>query len=167
MLFYSSRLGLFGLPRWLSGEESARQCRRPRFDPWVRKIPWRRAWQPSPVFLPGESHGQRSLAGYGARVARVGRTRLSFPHTHGPRQQHPLLLLGWAWWVGGCPCVSGSDSVPGMFCSHKPGRHPRSVRLPVWSCGCVFSAHLEHSGNRLCAECVSIQASAAWKLRRD
>ena len=32
--------------------------------PWVRKIPWRRAWQPTPVFLPGESHGQRSLAGY-------------------------------------------------------------------------------------------------------
>ena len=35
-----------------------------RFDPWVGKIPWRRAWQPTPVFLPGESHGQRSLAGY-------------------------------------------------------------------------------------------------------
>ena len=34
------------------------------FDPWVGKIPWRRAWQPTPVFLPGESHGQRSLAGY-------------------------------------------------------------------------------------------------------
>ena len=40
------------------------QCRRPGFGPWVRKIPWRRAWQPTPVFLPGESHGQRSLAGY-------------------------------------------------------------------------------------------------------
>ena len=35
-----------------------------RFNPWVRKIPWRRAWQPTPVFLPGEYHGQRSLAGY-------------------------------------------------------------------------------------------------------
>ena len=33
-------------------------------DPWVRKIPWRRTWQSTPVFLPGESHGQRSLAGY-------------------------------------------------------------------------------------------------------
>ena len=33
-------------------------------DPWVRKVPWRRAWQPTPVFLPGEFHGQRSLAGY-------------------------------------------------------------------------------------------------------
>ena len=35
-----------------------------RFDPWVRKIPWRRARQPTPVFLPGESQGQRSLVGY-------------------------------------------------------------------------------------------------------
>ena len=33
------------------------------FDPWVGKIPWRKAWEPIPVFLPGESHGQRSLAG--------------------------------------------------------------------------------------------------------
>ena len=37
---------------------------RHRFDPWVGKIPWRRAWQPTAVFLPGESYGQRSLAGY-------------------------------------------------------------------------------------------------------
>ena len=40
------------------------QCRRSRFDPWVGKIPWRRKWQPTPVFLPGEAHGQRRLAGY-------------------------------------------------------------------------------------------------------
>ena len=49
-----------GLPRWC-------QCRRHerlRFDPWVRKLSWRRKWQPTPVFLPGEFHEQRSLAGY-------------------------------------------------------------------------------------------------------
>ena len=40
------------------------QCRRPGFDPWVGKIPWRRKWQPTPVFLPGKSHGWRSLVGY-------------------------------------------------------------------------------------------------------
>ena len=40
------------------------QCRRPRFDPWVGKIPWRREWQPTPVFLSGASCGQRSLTGY-------------------------------------------------------------------------------------------------------
>ena len=42
---------------------NARDVRR-GFDPWVGKIPWRRKWQPTPVFLPGESHGQRSLTGY-------------------------------------------------------------------------------------------------------
>ena len=55
------------LPRWLSGKESTCQCRRHRrcgFKPWVRKIPWRRKWQPTPVVLPGKSHGQRSLVGH-------------------------------------------------------------------------------------------------------
>ena len=56
-----------GFPAGASGKEPTCQCRRSKrlgFDPWVRKIPWRRAWQPTPVFLPGESHGQRSVAGY-------------------------------------------------------------------------------------------------------
>ena len=43
----------FQLPRWLSGKESACQCRRPRFNPWVEKIAWRRKWPPTPVFLLG------------------------------------------------------------------------------------------------------------------
>ena len=42
------------------------------FDPWVRKILWRRKWQPTPVFLPEESHGQRNLASYRLQVYRVG-----------------------------------------------------------------------------------------------
>ena len=40
------------------------QCRRPRFDSWVGKVPWRRKWQPTQGSLPGKFHGQRSLAGY-------------------------------------------------------------------------------------------------------
>ena len=40
------------------------QCTRPKFNPWVGKIPWRRRWQPTPAFLPGEFYGQRILAGY-------------------------------------------------------------------------------------------------------
>ena len=55
-------------PRWLSGKESTRQCKRHRrlgFDLWVGNIPWWRKWQPTLVFLSGESHGQRSLVGYG------------------------------------------------------------------------------------------------------
>ena len=54
-----------GLPGGSVGKESA-QCRRHRrykFDPWVGKTPWRRSWQLTPVFLPGEAHGQRNLAG--------------------------------------------------------------------------------------------------------
>ena len=55
-----------GLPWWLSGKESACHCRRHRRrgQSLDRKIPWRRKWQPTPVFLPGKSHGQRSQAGY-------------------------------------------------------------------------------------------------------
>ena len=52
------------LPWWLSGKESACQCRRCGFHLWVRKIPWRRNWQPMPVLLPRKSHRQRSLVGY-------------------------------------------------------------------------------------------------------
>ena len=54
------------LPWWLSGKESFCQCRRHRrcgFDPWVGKFPWRKKWQPIPVFLPGKSHGRRSHVG--------------------------------------------------------------------------------------------------------
>ena len=48
-------------------KEPTYQCRnykRHGFDPWVGKIPWKRAFQPTPVFLPGESHGQRNMTGY-------------------------------------------------------------------------------------------------------
>ena len=52
------------LPWWLSVKESAFQCRRHGIHSWFRKIPWRREWQLTPVFLPGKSHGQRRLAGH-------------------------------------------------------------------------------------------------------
>ena len=53
-----------GLPWWLRWQSICLKCRRLGFDPWVRKIPWRRKWQPTPAFLPEKSHGQRSLVGY-------------------------------------------------------------------------------------------------------
>ena len=62
--------GRSGLPGGTSDKEPACHCRRHkrcRVDPWVGNIPWRRTWQPTPVFLPGESYGQRSLAGYSPR----------------------------------------------------------------------------------------------------
>ena len=54
-------------PGGASGKESACQCgshKKRGFDPWVGKIPWRRTWESTPVFLPGESHRRRSLVGY-------------------------------------------------------------------------------------------------------
>ena len=45
------------------------------FDPWVRKIPWKREWLPTPVFLPGEHHGQRSLVGY---IQSMGSQRVGY-----------------------------------------------------------------------------------------
>ena len=53
-----------GLPWWLRGYSICLVCGRPGFYPWVGKIPWRRKWQSTPVLLPGESHGGRSLVGY-------------------------------------------------------------------------------------------------------
>ena len=73
-----------GLPRWCCGKESACQCRkhkRLRFDPWVGKIPWRRTWQPTPICLPGESHGQKSLAGSGP-LGHKSQTQLKWLSMH-------------------------------------------------------------------------------------
>ena len=53
-----------GFPDSSVGKESACNAEEPRFDPWVGKIPWRREWQPTPVFLPREFLGQRNLVGY-------------------------------------------------------------------------------------------------------
>ena len=60
ILFWTSLMAQ-GSP---DGKSLCQQCRRPYLDPWVGKIPWRRKRQPTPVFLPGKSHGQKSLVGY-------------------------------------------------------------------------------------------------------
>ena len=69
----------------MSGKEPTCQCRRPkrhRFDPWVRKLPWRRAWQLTPVFSPGESHGHRSLEGYYSYGCKELDTTEATEHAH-------------------------------------------------------------------------------------
>ena len=91
-----------GLPRWLTGKESAcqyRRCRGHGFDPWVGKIPWRRKWQPTPVFSPGKFHGQRSLAGYNPWSHKVVECsgKLKCP------------ALRWTTWFRvGCCCPTGT-----------------------------------------------------------
>jgi len=56
------------LPWWLNSEESTCNagdaCEKHRLDPWAKNIPWRRKWQPTPVFLSEKSHGKRNLVGY-------------------------------------------------------------------------------------------------------
>ena len=70
-----------GLRWWLRQSRICLQCGRPVLDPRVGKIPWRRERLPTPVFLPGESHGQRSLAGYSPQGRKESDTteRLTFP----------------------------------------------------------------------------------------
>ena len=68
--------------RWHSGKESACQSRRQercRFDPWVRKIPWSKKWQPTQVFLPGKFNGQSNLTGF---VRPMGLQRLGQDWAH-------------------------------------------------------------------------------------
>ena len=94
---------LQGFPRWLSGKEFAcqrRRCRRHRFDPWVGKIPWRRKWQPAPVFLLGKFHEQRSLLGYDPEAGRggeVGSQKVEHDwgteHAHMPLKDHISSLV--------------------------------------------------------------------------
>ena len=68
-----------------------RRCQRCGFNPWVRKIPWRRAWQPTPVFLPGESHEQRSLVGYRPCGCKESDTTEVTEHAHTHAWHHNVM----------------------------------------------------------------------------
>ena len=94
-------------PKWFSGKESACQCRRCLFDPWVgKKIPGRRKWQPTLVFLPGESQGQRSLEGHGvghnwsdfaaAAAAYTGGKKNTSQHTISCHRFSEILIQAWS-----------------------------------------------------------------------
>ena len=87
-VFYSFWRSIrIGLPRWHNGKESSCQCRRCKrlgFNPCVGKIPWRREWQPAPVFLPGEFHGQT--------MGSQSRTPLRESDTHQNGRQTPSII---------------------------------------------------------------------------
>ena len=68
-------------------------CRRHGFDPWVGKIPWRREWQPTPVFLPGTSHGQRSLRGYRPRAWKELDTTKQLDSNEGLSEEEPKAVI--------------------------------------------------------------------------
>ena len=85
---------VWGFPGGTSGKELTCQCRRHKrrdFYPWVETISWSRKWQPTPVFLPGESHGQRSLKGYSPQgCTESDTTEWLSTYTH---QQSPYVKL--------------------------------------------------------------------------
>ena len=68
LLLLSLQNAIFLFNCFHSSKKSTCKCKKCRFDPWVGKIPWRRKQQPTPVFLPGKSHGQKKLVGYGPWV---------------------------------------------------------------------------------------------------
>ena len=134
------------------GKEPTCQCTRHKkheFGPWIGKIRWRRAWQPTPVFLPGESHGQRGLAGYSPWGHKESDTTEVTQHARGSRAGmrydpsklgcnlrtlagHALLPLGniankvwlvWEVWAQGVPGVRW----------HREGRTPsRGALVKRW-----------------------------------
>ena len=80
----------WGSPGGTSGKQAVSQCKkRCGFSPWVGKIPWRRAWQPTPVLLPGESHEQRSLVGYSPWGCKESNVTEATGHTHSSSEHDP------------------------------------------------------------------------------
>ena len=116
-----------GLPWWLSWKRICLQCRKPRFDSWFSRIPWRKQWQPIPVFLHGKSHGQRCLVGYnpwGHKESDMTK-QVTFslftglPWWLSGKRTHLLMQETWIWSLRKVPWrrkwQSTSVFLPGMF----------------------------------------------------
>ena len=109
------------------------QCGRPGLNPWVGKIPWRRKWQSTPVLLPGESHGWRSLVSYSPRGCKESDTteqlHLTSPHLNATRANAGV-------WEGGSGGLAQEAGVPGAL-ALAPGEEKEenlgSTRLTVAS----------------------------------
>ena len=100
-------------------EETDCQCRRPGFDPWVGKIPWKRAWQPTAMFLSGETHGQGSLVGYSAWDRRVGHDWVTFTHID-PHSTHSLSFSSLTLTHTGTPQTQVSKDSTNMVSGESP-----------------------------------------------
>ena len=122
---------------WISWLRICLQCRRPRFDSWVGKIPWRSKRQPTPVFLSVESHGQRSLAGYSPWGCK-SRTRLSDQTTNTTMSadsqasySFPILLSTRGVWS--YPLATGASSVYSTLTLHlQTAPSPAALPPPRW-----------------------------------
>ena len=117
-----------------SGKESPCQhtiCKRHKFDPWVGKMPWRKAWQPTPVFLPGEFHGLTRLVGYSPWVHRVGCNWVTFTSLQwslrrtGCGTRYPW---GWPWaflWTNQEGSPLSEDLSPGLSPTYQDVARPK------------------------------------------
>ena len=120
---------IYGLPWWLCVKESTCQCRRPGFNPCVGKVPWRRDWQPTPVFLPGEFHGQRSLVGYspwGHKELDITE-RLTYTHPSGCCENSISIKTLSTYYVVVFSCQVVSNSATSWTIFHK---FPLSMGFP-------------------------------------
>ena len=132
---------LYKLPLWLSSKESTYKCRRPRrneFSPSVGKIPWRRAWLPPPVFLPGKSHGQRSLAGcrlWGRRVGHSRTEQVCYTSVHclESLKAHSIAPV-FKSWDSGCVTCSAPCSQSGSL-TDPPGLGPELAHYVCYDTG--------------------------------
>ena len=132
--FLISTYLLFGLPWWLRQERVCLQFRRPSFDPWLRKIPWRREWHPTPVFLPRQSGGSRGVGRDWVRMRSVQRLSPRFGRwtnrsysTGCGSVLGPLQLLPTCWTtVFSLPCARHC-SKPQRCRREQQTHHPHSL----------------------------------------
>ena len=113
---------------WWRARCQRRRRKRHRFDPWVGKIPWRRAWPPTPGFMPGEPHGRRRLVGYSPE----GRTE---PDTTEGLSTLALPSRGCCWHWGSQLTAGGHRAVPNFRCksseAHPPEPEEGTAKGPV------------------------------------
>ena len=138
-----------GLRWWLSGKESTclwRRYKRHRLDPWVWKIPWRRKWQPTPVLLPGKSHGERSMAGYSP----WGRKTLSNSST-------AVRVRSWARdWENGYRVTS---PYPGRSAVHLGSHH---VKKQIWQIEHMSLPLFPSETHKNCSEICFFEYKHSW-----
>ena len=117
-----------GIPGSPSGKGPTCQGRRHGLHPWIRKILWRRAWQLTPVFLPGESPGQRSLVGYDSEGRRVRHDRSDLVHSHTWLSDIPLCMCTTLFCPSICWWTSRLLSTFRIFkCAQK------TTQQPLWT----------------------------------
>ena len=123
---------------WLSGKDSACQCRRCGFNPWVGKIPWRRKWQLTPVFFSGKSHGERSLVDYSPWNCRVR-------HNLGTKQQQQqchiasVTFSGFVWISKFFPGPGSLDCL--LFSMGLTPKRESPITFPVVGISTLFLSH--------------------------